>query len=119
MKGRHFRRPHDGRTAAVSRKIVDFPAHLIWNYMGHIAKHEHGPPIDKTVAAITTERRSPQRSMRESLHPAADPVDITQQAAEREMAGWNIDRESTQVRRLRSAIGRIDNGTYGIFTRRS
>jgi DnaK suppressor protein len=44
----------------------------------------------------------------------ADPVDMTQDAAERDIAVQILDRESTLVRRLRSAIGRIDDGSYGI-----
>jgi DnaK suppressor protein len=44
----------------------------------------------------------------------ADPVDMTQEAAERAVAVQILDRESTLVRRLRSAIDRIKGGAYGI-----
>jgi DnaK suppressor protein len=55
------------------------------------------------------------KGMRESIriHQLADPVDMTQQAAEREMAVQTLDRDSTLARRLRSAIDRIDAGSYG------
>ena len=58
---------------------------------------------------------SPTRHLRESIqiHQVADPVDMTQQAAEREMAVRGLDRDSLLVRRLRSAIERLDNGSYG------
>jgi len=58
----------------------------------------------------------PTRGFRESIriHQAADPIDMTQQAAEREMAVHNLDRESALVRRVRSAIARINDGSYGV-----
>jgi DnaK suppressor protein len=48
------------------------------------------------------------------IQQLADPIDMTQEAAERDIAVQILDRESTLVRRLRSAIGRIDDGSYGI-----
>jgi len=58
----------------------------------------------------------PTRGLRESIHihPVADPLDITQQAADREVAVRNLDRESTLARQLRSAIQRVDDGSYGV-----
>ncbi len=58
----------------------------------------------------------PTRGLRESIHVhhAADPLDITQQAADREVAVQNLDRESTLARQLRSAIQRVDDGSYGV-----
>jgi DnaK suppressor protein len=55
-------------------------------------------------------------SLRDSIriHQVADPVDMTQEAAEREMAMENLDRETALVRRLRAAMGRIDDGSYGM-----
>jgi DnaK suppressor protein len=44
----------------------------------------------------------------------ADPVDMTQESLERDVALQIIDRESTLARRLRSAIDRIKEGGYGI-----
>jgi len=53
---------------------------------------------------------------RESIHiqQVADPVDMTLQAAEREMAMHDLDRRAGLVRQLRSAIDRIEDGTYGV-----
>jgi DnaK suppressor protein len=48
------------------------------------------------------------------IQQVADPVDMTQQAAERDVAVQILERESMLVRRLRSAIDRIDHGSYGI-----
>ena len=58
----------------------------------------------------------PTRGLRESIHVhhAADPLDMTQQAADREVAVQTLDRESTLARQLRSAIQRVDDGSYGL-----
>ena len=57
----------------------------------------------------------PTLGLRESIHihHVADQLDITQQAADREVAVQNLDRESTLARQLRSAIQRVDDGSYG------
>ncbi len=58
---------------------------------------------------------APSSGLRESIriHQAADPVDMTQQAAEREMAIRSLHRDSELARRLRWAMERLDNGSYG------
>jgi DnaK suppressor protein len=48
------------------------------------------------------------------IHQVADPIDMTQQAAEREMAMQNLHRGAALGRQLRSAIDRLDDGSYGI-----
>ena len=48
------------------------------------------------------------------IHQVADPFDMTQQAAEREMAMQNLHRGAALGRQLRSAIDRLDDGSYGI-----
>jgi DnaK suppressor protein len=48
------------------------------------------------------------------IHQAADPIDMTQQAAERELAVHRLDRESTRAQRVRLAIERLNGGSYGI-----
>ena len=48
------------------------------------------------------------------IQQVADPVDMTQEAVARDIAVQILDRESTLARRLRSAIDRIDEGSYGI-----
>jgi DnaK suppressor protein len=59
---------------------------------------------------------APTRVSRESIriHQVADPLDMTQQAAEREIAVHNLDRDSALVQRLRSAIARLNDGSYGV-----
>jgi DnaK suppressor protein len=48
------------------------------------------------------------------IQQVADPIDMTQQAAEREMAMQNLHRVAALVRQLRSAMERLDDGSYGI-----
>jgi DnaK suppressor protein len=60
-------------------------------------------------AAATTGSRDSIR-----IHQVADPIDMTQQAAEREMAMQNLHRGTAMVRQLRSAMERIDDGSFGI-----
>ena len=59
---------------------------------------------------------APTRGLRESIriHQVADPLDMTQQAAEREVAVLNLDRDTALARRLRSAIERLNDGSYGV-----
>jgi len=51
------------------------------------------------------------------INQVADPLDMTQEAAARDVAVQLLDRESALVRRLRSAIDRIDDGFYGVCLR--
>ena len=48
------------------------------------------------------------------IQQVADPVDMTLQAAERELAMKGLDRRAGLVRQLRAALDRIEDGTYGI-----
>ena len=48
------------------------------------------------------------------IQQVADPIDMTQQAAEREMALQNLHRGATLFRQLRSAMERLDDGSHGI-----
>jgi len=48
------------------------------------------------------------------IHRVADPLDMTTESAERDVAVQLLDRESALVRRLRSALQRIHDGSYGI-----
>ena len=78
--------------------------------------------MNNNMAAIRREleshlrRATPGRGVRESIriNQVADPLDMTQQAAEREIAVVNLDRGTAIARRLRAAIDRVDDGTYGI-----
>ena len=59
---------------------------------------------------------APTRGLRESIRIrlVADPLEMTQQAVEREVAVLNIDRDTALARRLRSAIERLNDGSYGV-----
>jgi DnaK suppressor protein len=59
---------------------------------------------------------APSRGLSDSIRiqQFADPVDMTQEAVERDLAVQILDRESALVRRLRSAIDRVRDGSYGI-----
>ena len=48
------------------------------------------------------------------IQQLADPADVTQEAAERDVAVQIIDRESALARHIRAAMDRIDDGSYGI-----
>ena len=48
------------------------------------------------------------------IQQVADPLDMTQEAAQRDVAVQLLDRESALARRIRSAISRTDDGSYGI-----
>jgi len=48
------------------------------------------------------------------IQQVADPLDMTQEAAQRDIAVQILDRESALVRRIHSAIGRTNDGSYGL-----
>jgi len=56
------------------------------------------------------------KGLGDSIHvnQVADPIDMTQEAAERDLVVQILDRESALVRRLRSAIDRVKDGSYGL-----
>src|ERR1700745_4515716 len=49
-----------------------------------------------------------------TIEKSADALDEVQHAAERELAIRNLDRESNLLRNVRSALRRIDEGSFGI-----
>jgi DnaK suppressor protein len=49
-----------------------------------------------------------------AIEKTADPLDEVQSAEDRELAIRSLDRESNLLRNVRSALGRIGRGTYGI-----
>ena len=49
-----------------------------------------------------------------TIEKSADALDEVQHAAERELAIRNLDRESQLLRSVRSALRRIDEGSFGI-----
>ena len=48
-----------------------------------------------------------------AIEKSPDALDEVQNAAERELAIRNLDRESALLRNVRAALRRMDEGTYG------
>ena len=48
------------------------------------------------------------------IEKAADTLDEVQFAGERELAIRNLDRESKLLKSIRSALARIEDGSYGV-----
>jgi DnaK suppressor protein len=88
----------------------------------HIAQQGREQMITENLKLIRQQldsqlkKAGSSRSAGESIRiqQVADPVDMSQEALARDMAVQILDRESTLHRRLRSAIERIDDGSYGI-----
>ena len=59
-----------------------------------------------------TTNKMPGDSIR--IQRVADPVDMTQEASDRDLAVQLLDRESALLRHLRSALDRIEDGSYGV-----
>jgi DnaK suppressor protein len=49
-----------------------------------------------------------------TIEKSPDALDEVQNAAERELAIRNLDRESNMLRNVRNALHRIDEGSYGV-----
>src|SRR5579863_3408079 len=49
-----------------------------------------------------------------TIEKSPDALDEVQNAAERELAIRNLDRESNLLRNVRDALHRIDDGMYGV-----
>ncbi|MGB9605279.1 MAG: TraR/DksA family transcriptional regulator [Bryobacteraceae bacterium] len=49
-----------------------------------------------------------------AVEKAADALDEVRLAADRELMIHTLDRESLQLREIRAALARIEDGTYGI-----
>src|SRR5579872_4527194 len=49
-----------------------------------------------------------------AIEETPDAIDEVQLAGERELAIRNLDRESNLLRQVRAALGRINDGSYGI-----
>ena len=48
-----------------------------------------------------------------AIERSADPMDEIQSASERDLAIGNVDRESTLLRDVKGALGRIHDGSFG------
>jgi DnaK suppressor protein len=51
-----------------------------------------------------------------TIEKSPDALDEVQNAAERELAIRNLDRESNLLRNVRAALRRIEEGTFGVCT---
>ena len=62
------------------------------------------------------EAAAPTRELRVSIliQQVADPLDMTLQAAERELTVQRLGLSSTLARRIQSAIERLDSGAFGL-----
>src|SRR6201989_1049829 len=49
-----------------------------------------------------------------TIEKSPDALDEVQNAAERELAIRNLDRESNLLRNVRAALRRIDDGSFGV-----
>jgi DnaK suppressor protein len=49
-----------------------------------------------------------------TIEKSADAMDEVQHASERELAIRNLDRESNLLNAVRAALGRIENGSFGV-----
>src|ERR1700683_1457936 len=49
-----------------------------------------------------------------AIEKSPDALDEVQNAAERELAIRNLDRESNLLRNVRAALHRMDEGTFGV-----
>jgi DnaK suppressor protein len=49
-----------------------------------------------------------------TIEKSADALDEVQNATERELAIRSLDRDSNLLRKVRGALGRIDEGSFGV-----
>ena len=74
--------------------------------------------MDNFKKILETKRDELERIVRNrdaiTIEKSADALDEVQHAAERELAIRNLDRESNLLRNVRSALRRIEEGTFGI-----
>ena len=71
--------------------------------------------VQKALEAKLTEARA-ALTHRDGIiiEVAADPVDTTQQSADRELATHNLDRNAKLVREILAAMDRVKDGSYGL-----
>src|SRR5690348_7021425 len=74
--------------------------------------------LDKYKKILETKRDELARGLRNrediAIEKTPDALDEVQLAGERELAIRNLDRESNLLRNVRSALGRIADGSYGV-----
>lgn len=73
--------------------------------------------VTKFKKILETKRDELERIVRNrddiAIEKSADALDEVQHASERELAIRNLDRESNLLRNVRSALRRINDGTFG------
>jgi DnaK suppressor protein len=78
-----------------------------------MTKHD----IDAFGVILKVKQADASRTLqsRESImiEKSADQIDEIERAVARDIAIQNLDRESSLLRDIRSALGRIDEGTFG------
>jgi DnaK suppressor protein len=75
------------------------------------------PELTKFKKILETRQDELERIVRNrdaiTIEKSADALDEVQHAAERELAIRNLDRESNLLRNVRSALRRINDGSFG------
>jgi DnaK suppressor protein len=73
--------------------------------------------VNKYKKILETKRDELERIVRNrdaiTIEKSADALDEVQHASERELAIRNLDRESNLLRSVRSALRRIEDGSFG------
>ena len=73
--------------------------------------------LEKYRADLETRKREIAVSLRNRddivIEKTSDAIDEVQLAGERELAIRNLDRESSLLRKVRAALARIENGSFG------
>jgi DnaK suppressor protein len=74
--------------------------------------------LEKYKAMLETKRAEISAGLRNrediAIEKTPDALDEVQLAGERELAIRNLDRGSNMLRNVRGALGRINDGSYGI-----
>ena len=76
------------------------------------------PELNKFKKILETRQDELEKIVRNreaiTIEKSADALDEVQHASERELAIRNLDRESNMLRNVRSALRRIEDGSFGI-----
>jgi DnaK suppressor protein len=74
--------------------------------------------LNKYVNVLEAERAELARMVRNrdgiAIERTPDAIDEVQGATERELAVRNLDRDSNMLRKVREALRRIENGSFGV-----
>jgi DnaK suppressor protein len=74
--------------------------------------------LKKYTEALETKKKELSNGLRNrediAIEKTPDALDEVQLAGERELAIRNLDRESSLLRNVRGALGRVEDGSYGV-----